>query len=371
MITKSSIKRALISIFYFGWKINNPKVQGYTVILPAPMDMPFLTYYALKGLSGVDLSNCHEILVVPDGCGNDGSRGLADAIELAGLERVKLLQVTKRNSAIISIFGDSGIAHWMTIVEAINKSKTEWLFLHDADAFFTDNRLVEDNYAFSLSNDLDCLGVTSRWDKYFASKDMNLPGTWELLFRKSWAKNSSPISHKAGDRYVDKQKVFFDTMLYPMFNDYSKGRISVKENHSFIHLSATVITYRRWLDYSKHAVGDELFRLLFLRLLKDIAPSMTDEFRLPPIEKLYEGLHDSESSIHYGFPNAASGYRKFRIFVDDLLRIDLFSEKSDEVNILLKPFDDKFLDAPDSINNGEGEMRAHGLYLGNIEGCAT
>ena len=46
--------------------------DGYTIVLPSPMDMPFLLRYALEGLAHLNTENCRQILVVPDGCVDDG-----------------------------------------------------------------------------------------------------------------------------------------------------------------------------------------------------------------------------------------------------------------------------------------------------------
>lgn len=361
---KSYIKRALLSAFYPAWRSTKRNFDGYSIVVPAPMDMPFLTYWSLRGLNQMDLSNCHEILVVPDGCGKDEGRSLMEAIKLSGVDRVRLLPVTNRNRAVISLFGDSGIAHWMTIVEAINHSETEWLFLHDADAFFTEKSLLEDNYAVCKASSMKCLGVTARWDPLFTSADMYLPGTWELFFSRDWARTWSPISHKAGNRYIDGASAFFDTMLYPMYRDYGCNGIGIRRNESFMHLSGTVVTYRRWLDYINQSVGDELYRLLFLCLLRELSPDIESECRLPKIVDLYNGLNDSNCRVHYRFPDAAINYQEFNKFIRAVLNLDLFSPYSARAAMLLKPFDDALLtDDSDKKKMFHG-VRAHCLYLG-------
>lgn len=360
---KSYIKRTILSLFYPVWNGHQHNQNGYTVVIPAPMDMPFLAYYALKGLSELDLSSCREILVVPDGCGTDNGRALSAVLKLVNLDKARLLPLTRRNKLVISLFGDSGIAHWMTIVEAINHSETNSLFLHDADAFFTDEHLIENNYSEFNKNNLNCLGVTSRWDPFLQSKNMQLPGTWELFFSSAWARSWAPVSHKAGGRYTDTGKEFFDTMLYPMFRSYSQERIQVRPSESFMHLSGTVVTYRRWLDHLNHPVGDELFRLLFLSLLQELSPPIESSCKLPSVAELSEGIFDSSKMVYYTFPGAANNYHEFRRFVDGLLTLELFRDQLEKVNSLLHPFDEYFLKTEYKSLEVIPKVRAHGLYL--------
>ena len=360
---KAYIKRALLSLFYPAWSGRCHNKEGYTVVIPAPMDMPFLAYYALKALSKLDLSSCREILVVPDGCGTDNGRALSDVLKLINLDKARLLPLTKRNKLVISLFGDSGIAHWMTIVEAINNSETNSLFLHDADAFFTDEDFIENNYREFDNTNLNCLGVTSRWDPFMQSKNMQLPATWELFFSSAWARSWSPVSHKAGSRYTDTGKEFFDTMLYPMYRSYSVDRVQVRPSASFMHLAGTVVTYRRWLDHINRPVGDELFRLLFLSLLKELSPPIESDFRLPSVAVLSEGVFDSKKMVHYNFPGAANNYHEFRRFVDALLGLELFSDQLKKVDDLLHTFDDHFLKFKYETSEVMPRVRAHGLYL--------
>jgi hypothetical protein len=362
---RAQMKRSLLSVAYPGWGSEKAKTDGYTVVVPAPMDMPFLTYFALRGLSQLDLTHCAEILVVPDGCGSDNGKALAEAVQLTAVDGVRLLPIRGRNRASISMFGHSGIAHWMTIVEAVREAKTDWIYLHDADAFFTDADLIESNHAHCKQHKLHTLGVTPRWDPYFQSLDIQIPGTWELMFSTEWAKSWSPVAHKAGPRATPTGPMFFDTMLYPQFKDHESGRIQVKPNDSFVHLSGTVVTYRRYLDHQPQKVGDELFRLLFLSLLQELAPSIASECRLPTVAELAQGLKGRDQQVHYQFPDAAHNYAEFRTFIERLMAAPLFSGAAQQIDALLRPFDAHFASlGGDQPRTDVAKMRAHGLWLG-------
>lgn len=337
--------------------------EGYTVVIPAPMDMPFLTYLSLQGLHEVDLTHCREILVVPDGCASDGGKALAEAIQASHIPEARLLPVRRRNRATLSLFGHGGIAHWLTIVDAIREAGTDLLYLHDADAFFTQPGLIESNYQMCKTQGLMSLGVTPRWDPKFKDLGIEVPGTWELMFSSTWARKWTPVDHKAGQHDTLAGPVFFDTMLYPQYRDHGSGLIKVAGSDAFVHLSGTVVTYRKFLDFAGRNVGDELFRLLFLSLLNELSPRIASECKLPSVEELAMGLSDPARRVHYCFPDAAANYREFRETIRKLVATPLFAPHAQEVARLLGPFDEHLLSPAASPGLTTPKLRSHGLWL--------
>ena len=63
------------------WPPSRPLEDGYTILLPSPMDMPFMLRFALEGLRHIDTQNCKQILVVPDAWGTDGGRVLQQVVQ--------------------------------------------------------------------------------------------------------------------------------------------------------------------------------------------------------------------------------------------------------------------------------------------------
>lgn len=360
---RGKVKRFLLSLIYPNWGPRKTVHDGYTVVISVPMDMPFLTYLSLQGLRGVDLTHCREILVVPDGCATDGGKALVEAIRASDIADVRLLPVRNRNRITLSLFGHSGIAHWMTIVEAVREAGTDLLYLHDADAFFTQNNLIESNYFICKNQGLMSLGVTARWDPQFKELGVKIPGTWELMFSSAWATKWSPIDHKAGQRGTPIGQTFFDTMLYPQYRDYESGLVKVVESDAFVHLSGTVVTYRKFLDFSGRCVGDELFRLLFLSLLNEVSPQFVSECRLPSVEELSLGLCDSTRRVHYCFPEVVGNYLEFRETVRKLIKTSLFLPYEKTIARLLTPFDEYFSSQKKPIDPTPPKMRSHGLWL--------
>src|SRR5258706_7880526 len=222
--------------------------RGYALGVRRPMDMPFLTYLALKGLRNVDLDHCDEVVVVPDACGTRNPAGLADAISAAGMRDVRLLPVSARQRAVIGALGqDPGLADWTMIAEAIDCTDSDWIFLHDTYAIFTEAGLVEANYALCRARECLALGVTARWDPDFVRLGVKLAGTWEMMFSTQWARRWRAVGHLHGLRKTQCGPGLFDSMLYPQFRDFSSGGIQVRESNSFLHLSGVGTTYRRFV----------------------------------------------------------------------------------------------------------------------------
>ena len=157
--------------------------------------------------------------------------------------------------------------------------------------------------------------------------------------------------------------MFFDTMLYPLYRDYESGLVKVVESDAFVHLSGTVVTYRKFLDFSGRCVGDELFRLLFLSLLNELSPHFASECRLPSVEELSLGLRDSARRVHYCFPEVAGNYLEFREAVRKLIETPLFSPYGQKMKHLLMPFDEILLSKKSAIEPTPPKMRSHGLWL--------
>lgn len=365
---KAKIKSIILNLLYPGWGRLKAVKEGYTVVIVAPMDMPFLTYLALRGLNETDLTNCNEILVVPDATGSDGGSSIVAAIDASKMNNVRFIPVSKRNRLAVSLFSDTGVIHWAAILEAIKAANTDLIYLHDVDAFFLEPALIQSHYEACRTGDIKTLGVTARWDPFFINQDIKLPGTWELMFSSAWAKKWSPVEHLAATRNISDKKMFFDTMLYPQYMEYNSGGILVKESNSFVHIAGTIVTYRKFNEYSNRPVGDELFRLLFLSMLKSLSPDLNSRCQLPSLDYLCSGLTNCNQKVHYCFPGAAQNYWEFKQTIDNLLNAPLFNSSRQKIIQTLAPFDEHFSKvSDDDEQQKQSKLRVHGLWLDSCE----
>ena len=82
MFTGIHPKQLALALVFSRWRRPCAFEDGYTIVLPSPMDMPFLLRYALEGLAHLNTENCRQILVVPDGCVDDRGDALQRVIDV-------------------------------------------------------------------------------------------------------------------------------------------------------------------------------------------------------------------------------------------------------------------------------------------------
>jgi hypothetical protein len=160
------LKGLVLRALFRRWKSRRDFEDGYSILLPMPMDMPFLLRYALEGLRHLDTTHCKQIVVIPDGWGDDEGRGLRRVVESAGDPRIELVELRPAARVFIhqlkkSVGGAVNSAHWAMIVEGIDRSRCEYAFLHDA--FFIEDGGLERQYRECRDRGMFTLGVQARW----------------------------------------------------------------------------------------------------------------------------------------------------------------------------------------------------------------
>lgn len=186
-----NLKQLAVSALFARWRRRSPFEDGYTILLPVPMDMPFLLRYALEALRLLDTANCRQIIVTPDGWGDDRGEGMRRVIaefgdprvELVGIGPVAQFYIQKMQKSVGSAVNTT---HWAQIVAGVEHARHGHAFLHDADAFFLDVDALETMYATCRDRGMDTLGVTARWDTFFLKDGYEIPATWELMFSTRW-----------------------------------------------------------------------------------------------------------------------------------------------------------------------------------------
>ncbi|CAN5904458.1 hypothetical protein BH23PLA1_BH23PLA1_00110 [soil metagenome] len=359
-------KQLALRALFGRWRRPCPFVEGYTVLLPSPMDMPFLLRYALEGLARIDTTHCKQILVVPDGWGDDRGAALRQVVRESDDPRVELVELRPIDTFIIRRMRPPGCAdtHWMLVVNGTTFTRCEHAFLHDADAFFLEDDGLERQYRECRDREMYTLGVTARCDPYFESKGFQIPGTWELMYSTRWARNRGPYALKGGLRPTPDGPQEFDSMLHAQYLDYPTGRVGVMERPPrLVHFNGTIFTYRIFRDRAGQTVVDELFRVLLLALLEDQIPAADGRRVVPTVEELARGLNDPSASVSYGSDRATREYPTFRGMIDELCEAPIFlGERGDRLRESLRPFDDHFAArAVEPAEEAGVQMRRHGL----------
>lgn len=341
---------------------------GYTILLPSPMDMPFLLRLGLEGIRGIDTSNCRQILVVPDGWGDDGGQALREVIDDFDDSRIELVSLRRWDLFWIRRLRPPGSAatHWMLVVNGTRHARCQYAFLHDADAFFLEREGLERQFSQCQERGMWTLGVTPRCDPIFRRQEMDIPGTWELMFSTRWARRQSPYQLKGRRANTPAGESEFDSMLYRQYLDYASGRIGVMNPPpSFVHFNGTIYTYRLYRDGQGSRVVDEFFRLLFLSLLETVVTPDGRRRLLPDVSELALGLHDDHADVGYQSEVCQQQYPVFRRLTSELCDSPSFQgERGDAIKCLLEPFDAHFGWSAESAANlpePEPELREAGL----------
>ena len=87
------LKGKVLAALFAHWPSASGARDGYTILLPSPMDMPFLLQYALEGLRHMDTTHCNQILVIPDGWSRDGGAALRHVLEPADDPRLDMVDL--------------------------------------------------------------------------------------------------------------------------------------------------------------------------------------------------------------------------------------------------------------------------------------
>ena len=332
------------------------------------MDMPFLLSVALKGLTALNTPNCQQILVIPDGLGDDQGAGLRKVVEEFDDPRIQMVDLRGIDYRVIRSMRPVGIArtHWMLVVNAVLHARHEYIFLHDSDAFFLEADGLEKQYGEAKSRKMDVLGVTPRWDPFFKEHNLTVAGTWELLFSTRWARKRSPMALFPGIWSTPHGDAIFDSMLYSQYLDATRGTIGVMDKPpEFVHFNGTIVTYRAFRDRGEKTVTDELFRILLLSVIETTFGNAGTKRVTPELQVLERGLEEPDAPVSYCSEVNKRGYAEFRSMISQMNRSPAFEgERAASINEQLVRFDEHFeYDEHKTFRTAldESDMRQTGL----------
>jgi hypothetical protein len=348
---KISPKDLVLELLFGRWRPARTLADGYSILLPMPMDMPFLLWFALEALRDMDTTHCNQFVVVPDGWGSDDGMAMERVVRSFDDPRILLSRMPRKVHFFIHKFQRSrshGFAanwlHWAMIIEGTNCANSKHAFLHDADAFFVDPHGLERQYVECRDRGMITLGVEHRADSFFSANGYAIPGTWEMMYSVPWARSRSPLFLKGRRRDTSHGIHEFDTMLHAQYLDFASGKVgAMVPPPRLVHFHGTIITYRAFTDPKNTLVADDVFRLLLLSMLQELVPEDVGTRILPTPIELARGLDERGASVRYNSPRAAREYPGFRRQIDELLQAPVFAGKrAARIRDYLRPFDDHF-----------------------------
>ena len=363
-INKLDVKGLIQRALYWQWKHSGALADGYSIIMPTPEDMPFLSRLTLEGLKYINTDNCGQFLIVGDGHSVDGGKLLAETVAQLHDSRIEIALFSRLDRIVIRPMPSP---HWLTVIYGTNLARYAYAFLHDADAFFLDRDCIEQTFRYCIDNSVYTTGVNARWDPFFKGIGYQIPGTWQMMFSVPWLRRHKPWMVRGRKTATPHGKNTFDTLLYPQYLDYSSGKVGVMPTPPrYIHFNGTIVTYRAWKRANGRQVVDELFRLLLLSILEHILPATDGKRLLPSVDDLARGLTDSTRPIRYDTLDCARNYGEFRAQMEELCGSPIFAgERAETIPSLLIPFDAHFarivLEMGDKMEGPVRKFRQNGL----------
>ena len=327
--------------FYTRWEQPvQPPIQGYSLLILTPGDLPFFLKIALEVCARQDSEHLVETLIVPD---NRLQPGFTERFDLWAADYPSPIRVVSQKplEKLFTRFHKN--AHnncWMQMVRGINAVRTTHTLWHDVDLFISDADFLKRHYERCADQGLACLGVSKAWDSWFESQGIDyLVGTWELMMNVEWVRRFAPWEHRGHDELVAGKLHTFDISFWPQ---YKTGRAQVKRNETewgFIHFNYVTGTYRKF-QQSKGSFEDGMFKLLLVRLLIDAYDPSGWVYEVPDLAHLVLGLTDPTQRVTYVGSQTPQNYLEFRLKLQRLIESHLLDDrKSNVLEQGIRPFD--------------------------------
>lgn len=340
------LKRGFWKLFYPGWKNPDSKeLPSYTLLLPVPGDLPVFLKLALDVCRKQDISQIHEVLVIPDRKTKGFKKAYAECIKSWPEGKVRLVCLRKIDKAVIAMTNNPGHIHWMQLVRGADEVKTKYALLHDSDLFLKDSDVFKDLYERIRIGNLKSLGIQKAWDPWFGEHGYNhVVSTWEIFFSVSWLKQFKPWQLHGRVATINDKRHVFDTMLWAQCMTPA-DQVGLEDiSRRVIHFNYVISTYR-WFQKGHGSFEDENFRLLLIRLLHEsICEGDEDGCEIPSVEFLAKGIKSKEPTpVTYRTTATWNNFTEFRAKLQGLLDSSILDRKTcDTIQDKILPFDKAF-----------------------------
>jgi hypothetical protein len=340
-------KNALLRAAYPRWPPREQSIDGYTVLLPLPGDLPVFLELALAGLSNQDPTGHVETLVIADRLTPGFRETFQRCCERLPWGPVRLVAIDRRGQLLQRTRrgpwsrASSYLNHFLQIYHGIAATKTTHAILHDADLFLTDGAFLADRYRRCADAGLACLGVERRYDDFY---DRNALGpvlaTWELMLRTDWIRTFAPWRLSSQSIRLAGFQKDLDTMDYVQVRTPPAQRDLWEAPDSYVHFNWVIIHYRLFQQTAGHEFVDGYFLILLVRLLSDAFAQTDGSNQLPPLSEMVRGITDSSARVHYCQEGIEERYAEFRGRIQRVIEGPaLGPAQAESIERALRPFD--------------------------------
>jgi len=334
--------QAIINKMFFGsWsKLDQPLLDGYTVLMPIPYDLPVLLELSVRVIEYLKNDNLKEILVIPD----YPTQEFRDCYRKIVKQKsgYRLLEMPQMQRMIGKARNRPGVYHFLQIFNGVNQTRTKYCYLHDADAIVVMKDFVENQYHVCEENQYSVLGAELPRENQLRSDGGTVAATWEMMAKTEWYRRFPPYLHKSHAGKWEGKMRGFDTTIHPQWLTDSKeiGLDCNKRNLSrgIVHVPYTVSTFRKFKGGNK-PFEDKYSNLLFLRILIDVLDMSEFNHQIPSFEDLLKGIKMEDALVTYTTDIARKWFYITQKRLNYLLTTNFFT--SDE-NDLLQNYLERF-----------------------------
>ena len=320
---------------YPRWPNTRPAVDGYTVLMPMPGDLPVFLDLALAGFAKQDPAGHVETLVIPDRVTPKFVKAFNRSAGRAAWGPTRLVRIGRRGRALYRIrngpWNDDISARALS--RAVRTSRLNCFLesyygaatvtsthavLHDADLFLLDPHFLAVRYRRCSEWGLGWLGVEPRlmWNREqkcfedWYERDGLGPvlSTWELMFDVRWLRRFPPWQmHGQSHRFQGAERDF-DSMDYVQVRTPPECRGLWEAPDDYAHFNWAISSYRLFQESAGRPFSDEKFRILLIRLLSDAFGHGDESHQLPSARELARGIGDGAGARPPGssFPTSRS-----------------------------------------------------------------
>jgi hypothetical protein len=353
--------------FYRRWPDTQPLVDGYTVLMPTPGDLPVFLELALAGFAKQDPTGHVETLVIPDRVTPEFVSAFNRSVSRAAWGPTRLVQIGTRGRALYRIrngpwnddisarglsrgIRTARLNYFLQSYHGAAAATTTHAILHDADLFLLDPRFLAERFRRCSEQGIGWLGVERRlmWDRErkcfddWYERDGLGPvlSTWELMFDVRWLRRFPPWQIHAQSHRFQGSERDFDSMDYVQVRTPPERRALWEAPDNYAHFNAAISAYRLFQESGDRPFVDERFRILLIRLLSDAFGNGDESHHLPSATELARGIDDGDPRVTYRAAGIEDNYQEFRRGIGTVIASPLVEPgRAEDVERALRPFD--------------------------------